>query len=159
MPVWDSPVLIAPNNQVPRRTVWQAMKPAEIVDALYRPNQGLFPGGNGAPRKMDVSNEPWTKMATKDFLPCFDKYGQFKYREWPGKTHSDAELKAVAAEEEKDLAAHPGPADWNKYGGWAAGPQLKATGRFRTEKRDGKWWLVDPSTRRGASSGAGARCA
>lgn len=147
VPVWDSPVLIAPNNQVPRRTVWQEMKPAEIVDAMYRPNQGLVPGGNGAPHKMDVSNEPWAKMETKDFLPCFDKYGQFKYREWPGKTHSDEELKAVAAEEENDLAAHPGPADWNKYGGWAAGPQLEATGRFRTEKRDGKWWLVDPEGR------------
>ena len=96
---------------------------------------------------MDVSNEPWTKMETKDFLPCFDKYGQFKHREWPGKTHSDEELKAVAAEEEKDLAAHPGPADRDKFGGWTKGPQLKATGRFRTEKLAGKWWLVDPEGR------------
>ena len=142
VPVWDSPVLLAPNNQVPRRTVWQEMAPAEIVDAIYRPNQGLV--GN---RKMDVSSEPWTKMATKDFLPCFDRYGQFKYREWPGKTHSDEELRAVAAEEERDLAAHPGPEGRDAFGGWAAGPQLKATGRFRTEKVGGKWWLVDPDGR------------
>ena len=32
-----------------------------------------------------------------------------------------------------------------KYGGWANGPQLEATGHFRTEKVDGKWWLVTPS--------------
>jgi len=148
VPVWDSPVMIAPNLQVPRRTVWQEMSPAEIVDALYRPWQNArMWQGNFARIKMDVSQEPWTKMKTADFLPCFDKYGQFKWRDWPGKIHSDAEMQAVAAEEEKDLAAHPGPADWNKYGGWAAGPQLKATGRFRTEKIDGKWWLVDPEGR------------
>ena len=148
VPVWDSPVLLAPNRQVPRRTVWEEMSPAEIVDALYRPWQEVrMWQGDRALIKMDISKEPWTKMSTKDFLPCFDKYGQFKYREWPGKTHSDAEMRAVTAEEEKDLAAHPGPKDWNKFGGWAAGPQLKATGRFRTEKVNGKWWLVDPEGR------------
>ena len=148
VPVWDSPVMMAPNSQVPRRTVWAEMSPAEIVDALYRPWQGMNGWtGRKLPIKMDISNEPWTKMKTSEFLPCFDKYGQFKYRDWPGKTRSDAEMQAVAAEEEKDLAAHPGRADWNRYGGWTGGPQLKATGRFRTEKVDGKWWLVDPEGR------------
>ena len=150
VPLWDSPVMIAPNAQVPRRTVWEEMTPAEIVDALYRPNL-RFPGwvrpGPGVKPldiKMDISNEPWTKMSTKEFLPCFDKYGQFKYREWPGKIHSDEELKAKTEAEEKDLAAHPGPKGRDEFGGWADGPKLKATGRFRTEKVDGKWWLVDP---------------
>ena len=153
LPLWDSPVMVAPNAQVPRRTEWRKMTPAEIVDALYRPNMKfpgwvkLASGGKPLDIKMDISNEPWTKMKTEEFLPCFDKYGQFKYRDWPGKTHSDDELKAAAAEEEKDLAAHPGPADRNRFGGWAKGPQLKATGRFRTEKVDGKWWLVDPEGR------------
>ena len=148
VPVWDSPVMLAPSRQVPRRTVWREMSPAEIVDSIYCPWQGLVPGWvNGLPRKMDVSKEPWTKMATKDFLPCFDKYGQFKWREWPGKTHSDDDLKAAAAEEAKDLAAHPGPTDRDEFGGWKDGPQLKATGRFRTEKVDGRWWLVDPAGR------------
>ena len=142
LPLWDSPVMIAPNKQVPRRTEWEKMNPADIVDAIYRPNQGLVRN-----RKMDVSQEPWVTMATKDFLPCFDKYGQFKHRDWPGKTHSDDELKAAAEEEEKDLAANPGPADRDRFGGWAKGPELKATGRFRTEKLDGKWWLVDPEGR------------
>ncbi len=123
LPLWDSPVMVAPNAQVPRRTEWEKMTPAEIVDALYRPNLKfpgwvvLKPGQKPLDIKMDVSNEPWTKMSTKDFLPCFDKYGQFKHREWPGKTHSDEELKAAAAEEEKDLAAHPGPAARDQFGG------------------------------------------
>ena len=110
VPLCDSPVMISPNDCTPRRTVWAEMTPAEIVDALYRPNSIMRMWmGDRSLIEMDVSNEPWTKMPTKDFLPCFDKYGQFKYREWPGKTHSDEELKAVTAEEEKDLAAHPGP--------------------------------------------------
>ena len=137
VPVWDSPVMIVRSRLLPRRTVWAEMKPAEIVDALYCPHERR-------PIMMDVSKEPWTGMATADFLPCFDRYGQFKWREWPGKTHSDEELKAVTAEEEADLAAHPGPDGRDRFGGWAAGPRLEATGRFRTEKRDGRWWLVDP---------------
>ena len=154
LPLWDSPMMVAPNAQVPRRTVWEEMSPAEIVDALYRPNTAFrpskFPPAPGKATlsvKMDVSQEPWAKMSRKEFLPCFDKYGQFKHREWPGKTHSDEELKAAAAEEEKDLAAHPGPADRDRFGGWAKGPSLEATGRFRVEKVDGKWWLVDPDGR------------
>ena len=140
-PVGADPGLILPISQVPRQIVWQKMSPSEIVDSWYRPYEPR------AWMKMPLENEPWTKMKTADFLPCIDRYGQFKYREWPGKTHSDDELQAAAAEEAKDLAAHPGPADWNIFGGWAKGPQRKATGRFRTEKVDGKWWLVDPEGR------------
>ena len=44
----------------------------------------------------------------------------------------------TTGEKAKDLAANPGPADRNGYGGWTAGPQLKATGRFRTEKIGGR---------------------
>ncbi len=145
VPLWDSPVMIAANNQVPRKTEWQKMTPAEIIDALYRPHQ-KFNGwvGKRLPIKMDISQEPWTKMKTEDFLPCFDTFGQFKWRDWPGKTHSDEELKAGMAAEEADLAAHPGPADRDKFGGWTKGPKQEATGRFYTKKIDGKWWLVDP---------------
>ena len=39
---------------------------------------------------------------------------------------------------------HPKPAEWDKYGGWLKGPRLRASGNFRTEKVNGKWWLVDP---------------
>ena len=153
--IGDTPVLIAPNRQVPRRTAWREMTPAEIVDAWYRPCQA-FNGwvGERLPIKRVDATEPWAKMKTADFLPCIDRFGQFKHRDWPGKTHSEAELKASADEEEKDLVAHPGPNDRNRFGGWTAGPQLRATGRFRTEKVDGKWWLVDPEGRLFWSFGA-----
>ena len=145
VPLWDSPVMLLSNRQTPRQTEWAKMKPAEIVDALYRPHQRMNGWvGKKLPIKMDVSNEPWAKMETKDFLPCFDKYGQFKYREWPGKTHSDEELKSGMDAEAAELAAKPGPAGWDKFGGWAQGPKQEATGRFYPKKIEGRWWLVDP---------------
>lgn len=87
---------------------------------------------------------PWMRLPAKDFFPIIDEYGQFKHRDWPGKTHSDEDLKKAAEAERSDLAAHPGPEDWDQYGGWAKGPKREATGRFRVEKVDGKWWMVDP---------------
>jgi len=78
------------------------------------------------------------------FFPMIDEFGQYMHKDWPGKTHSLVEMHARIAEEEKDLAASPGPTDWDRYGGYAVGPQLDATGFFRVAKHDGKWWLVDP---------------
>lgn len=89
------------------------------------------------------------------FFPFIDRYGQFSRKEWPGKIHSDADLVADRTAEDGDLAAHSGPADGDRFGGWAAGPQLDATGHFRVEKLDGRWWLVDPDGRLFWSNGVG----
>jgi len=88
-------------------------------------------------------------FSAKTFLPFVDKYGQFAHVDWPGKIHGDEELAASRAAEDKWLEEHrKSPiSESDAYGGWAGGPQLKATGFFRTEKVDGKWWLVDPEGR------------
>ncbi|MHC4701273.1 MAG: beta-galactosidase, partial [Planctomycetota bacterium] len=86
-------------------------------------------------------------LDAKTFLPFIDEFGQYIHRDWPGKTHSVAELIDHGKAEEKDLAAHPGPGGRNRYGGWTAGPELEATGFFRVDKYRGKWWLVDPEGR------------
>lgn len=86
-------------------------------------------------------------MDPEEFFPLIDEFGQYRHREWPGKTHSEAELQAARERETAELAANPRPASWDEWGGWAEGPQLEATGFFRVEKVDGKWWLVDPSGR------------
>ncbi len=80
-----------------------------------------------------------------EFFPLIDEFGQYRRRDWPGKTHSEDELRQALDRETAELAAAPRPASWNEWGGWADGPRLEATGFFRTEKVDGKWWLVDPS--------------
>jgi hypothetical protein len=87
------------------------------------------------------------KEADKTFFPLIDAFGQYVHKDWPGKTHSLDELRQHREQEESDIAAHPGPADWDQYGGWKSGPKLASSGRFRTEKRQGKWWLVDPEGR------------
>jgi hypothetical protein len=139
VPMWDSPVIITEYISVPRQYNWTKETPYAIIDSFYKP-------GMSNPMKAlpPPGSAPWMKMTTEEFLPCIDKYGQFRHRTWPGKTQSDADLKAAAATEEKDLVAHPGPTDRSRFGGWSAGPRLKATGRFRTEKYGDKWWLVDP---------------
>lgn len=86
-------------------------------------------------------------LDTSTFLPFIDEFGQYIHKEWPGKTHSTEELIAHGRAETQDLRVHPGPKDRNQYGGWSAGPQLKATGFFRVEKYQDKWWLVDPEGR------------
>ena len=137
----DTSGVVADGGFVSRRYDWQKETPFAVVDSFYCPGDfarrsKAFPGVH--------TNAPWLKLATKDFLPCIDRYGQFRHRDWPGKTRTDADLKRAAEAEAEDLAAHPGPRDRNAYGGWTKGPWLKATGRFRAEKLDGKWWLVDP---------------
>ncbi len=98
----------------------------------------------GAVENIVRKDSPWVKLTEKDFSPYIDKYGQFKHGEWPDKVHSDADFAVQRAKEEKDLAAHPGPKGWDKWGGWADGPQLPKTGGFSTTKWNGKWWIVDP---------------
>ena len=81
------------------------------------------------------------------FFPLIDTFGQYRHKNWPGKVHSLSDLQQRREIEARELAAEPGPIDWNQYGGWVKGPQFKATGFFRTEKYNGKWWLVDPEGR------------
>ncbi len=98
-------------------------------------------------KKSEAQVAEFAKMNADTFFPFIDQYGQFKWKEWPDKVHSDADLRRMRDKEREDLAAHPGPDRRDKFGGWLDGPQLKATGAFRVEKVDGKWWMVDPEGR------------
>ena len=91
-----------------------------------------------------VGSPDWARsVAPAAYLPFVDKFGQFAHGDWKGKVSSADELRADLAAENASLK--PAPASWDGYGGWRNGPQLAATGNFRTEKVDGKWWLVTPS--------------
>jgi len=92
-------------------------------------------------------NLPSEQELKSSFFPFINIFGQYIHADWPGKTRSIEDMHDYTSQESADLAGHPGPEDWNKYGGWAAGPQLRATGHFRAEKYNGKWWLVDPQGR------------
>ncbi|MFC1713070.1 beta-agarase [Candidatus Poribacteria bacterium] len=89
----------------------------------------------------------WMSMDKGEFFPIIDKYGQFIHKDWPGKTTSPDDLVQRREKEDADLSEHPGPDGWNGYGGWESGPKLEATGYFRVEKHEDRWWLVDPDGR------------
>lgn len=130
--------------------------PSNVTQILF------FVTKTGAARQFEVSAiraageytppTAWTSDADP-FFPFIDELGQYKHKSWPGKTASAADLVAQREAEAKDLAARAGPADWDKFGGWAAGPQREATGFFRTERINGKWWLITPEGRLFFSSG------
>ncbi|MCU1750485.1 beta-galactosidase [Pseudomonas sp. 6D_7.1_Bac1] len=76
-----------------------------------------------------------------------DAYGQSTRAKWPEKVGSDEQLKAAANKEQQQLKnwlAERERSSLDKFGGWSKGPGFKASGFFRTEKRDGRWYLVTP---------------
>jgi hypothetical protein len=101
--------------------------------------------------RIEVSNiRPFGSSKLPDltnFFPFIDKYGQYNHKDWPGKIHADADLKTAREQEDADLAGHQNPQKLDQYGGWADGPRLTATGYFRVEKYQSKWWFVDPEGR------------
>ncbi len=90
---------------------------------------------------------PEALESAETFYPCLDRFGQYRHSDWPGKLKDVSEWKIRAADEERDLAAHPAPAERTRFGGWTGGPQLEATGGFRVEKYRGKWFFADPEGR------------
>lgn len=128
----------------------RTVDPANVTQLLVFLNQPTLP------HAVEVSDiratgswtppTAWTSDAAP-YFPLIDTFGQYRHKDWPGKVHSLEELRARKEAEGKRLAGEAGPEGWNQYGGWAAGPQLTASGFFRVEKHEGKWWLVDPAGR------------
>jgi len=122
----------------------------------------LFTASTPTDNTVEVSNlrafgkyetPKWASMNKEAFFPFIDEFGQFIHKDWPGKTKSVEDMQKRRDEEKAQLESDAGPKEWDKWGGWANGPQLKATGNFRTEKHNGKWWLVDPDGRLFFSTG------
>jgi len=149
-----------------RLAPWMLDKPLELVgmrgfpaavdgdafDVRKTTELHIFLGKPDAPGAFDVikieaDEKPLTLLKADTFLPFVDAFGQFAHVEWPGKIHSEDELQKAKADEARWLSENKGPADRDSWGGWSAGPQLKATGHFRAEKVNGTWWLVDPDGR------------
>ncbi len=77
-------------------------------------------------------------------FPFIDRFGQYKHDTWPGKLANEAQFADRIREEDNALTANPSLPGRDAYGGWADGPQRDATGWFRAEQIDGKWWFVTP---------------
>ncbi len=85
---------------------------------------------------------PEAVNSPETFFPFVDRYGQYMHDDWPDKIRQDVDFrKALAKERNARKGRIP---HWNRFGGWAAGPQLEKKGYFYPAKHDGKWYLVDP---------------
>ena len=74
-----------------------------------------------------------------------DSFGQFLPGEWPEKVRSAEMLRAKGAEEERTVAQWLADSPRrDRFGGLLEAGGFRATGFFRTEPRDGRWWLVTP---------------
>lgn len=84
---------------------------------------------------------------SKPVLPkgkLIDELGQSTLHEWSGKTRSVSEMKQRVQAQYKHAAKQTWPAEFTRWGGWKAKKLGDATGFFRVQKADGRWWLVDP---------------
>lgn len=82
--------------------------------------------------------------------PLVDEFGQWIPESWPGKASNLNQLISDWRAEEQSFAQSKKSVSDNfgygKFGGYRNGSAqpMRATGFFRTEKQDGRWWLVDP---------------
>ncbi|NER59609.1 beta-agarase [Pseudomonas sp. MAFF212428] len=86
-------------------------------------------------------------LQTAAYTGLIDGYGQFTRGRWPEKIVNDDQLKAAAQREQQQLKgwlAEQGRLKRDTYGGVSGGTAFEAKGFFRTEKRDGRWFLVTP---------------
>ncbi len=90
-------------------------------------------------RNVNLTMEPKDSILSP--IPVVDEFGQWIPDQWDGKANSLEDLKAIWDEEDKSLQTN----DFNvsKYGGYLD-TKAKATGFFRVQKIDGKWWFIDP---------------
>jgi len=89
--------------------------------------------------------------AVLESKPLVDEFGQWNDADWPEKAKSLADLKRAWADEEMSLK--PGQFDFCKYGGYKQ-TKATATGFFRVEKINDRWWFVDPDGHLFFSTGA-----
>jgi hypothetical protein len=73
--------------------------------------------------------------------PLVDEFGQYTHANWPGKAHSLDDLKHAWSAEA--AALKDTKTERCEYGGFL-NTSAKATGFFRVEQIDGRWWFVDP---------------
>ena len=130
--------------------LWSMPDPAKIGELT------ILPFGDLPAEDIRIGNvriRPWNVPVGKAkgpldeaIFPFVDQYGQYVHREWPGKIDADADLIAARRAEDADFKEHPGPADWDSYGGWAKG-RAEGDGAFPHREGRGRWWLVDPEGR------------
>jgi hypothetical protein len=87
-----------------------------------------------------ATNDPGD--AVLEGKPLVDEFGQYTHVDWPGKAHTLKELKENW-DAEASLLQNSTLTNRDSFGGFL-GTQATATGFFRVEQIDGRWWFIDP---------------
>ncbi len=75
-------------------------------------------------------------------IPAVDEFGQWNLGDYEGKIHSLDQLQNEWKIEDKEDVSGA-VYNYSKFGGYTQ-MKVRATGFFRTEKINGRWWFVDP---------------
>lgn len=145
----DSPEAFEPASAKPNgwRSHWKSFDPSNVTSCR------LVIRSSESEIKLEAINAhlawPYGEKANQSLLtlPHIDRFGQSIPLAWPNKVATEDDLKQHAKAEAASLNTTAAHNNTNQYGGYLQGPQLNATGYFRTEKHQGKWWLVDPEGR------------
>lgn len=119
----------------------------QIIVFVNKPNQDHVIEIEQIRSSGECDDTCWYTEPVEKLFPMIDQFGQYIHKDWPGKVESESDLASRKRDEAAELVAHPGPGQWDRFGGWADGPKLTATGSFRVQQYHGKWWLVDPDGR------------
>ena len=76
------------------------------------------------------------------YVGIVDAFGQYRPGEWPEKVSSAAMLRA--GRDEAQAARAPPLPKRDRFGGLMGTGRFHPTGYFRTERRNGRWWLITP---------------
>ena len=153
---------LASIGKVPRNSFWLSTGgtygPLDAVTALGVSMQNSLGDPSLEIRSVRLAKEdPGSDVL--DPKPVVDEFGQWKPVDWPGKVQNLGQLQRAWAAEEGEL--RPGDYGTGRYGGYLS-TQAKATGFFRVEQVNDRWWFVDPeghlffsTSSTGIGSGAG----
>ena len=135
---------LASVGKVPRDSFWISTGgtygPLDTVTALGVSMQQPLGSPTLEIRSVRLAREdPGSDVLDKK--PVVDQFGQWIPVDWPGKVKSHEQLQREWAAEEASLRA--GDFGWCEYGGYL-NTKAKATGFFRVEQVDRRWWFVDP---------------
>ncbi|MCW5964996.1 MAG: hypothetical protein KIT83_13230 [Bryobacterales bacterium] len=145
---------LASVGKVPRNSFWigtgGVYGPLNAVDAIGV--SMITPLGKPTLEIRSVAlakEDPGSDVLEKK--PVVDEFGQWIPSDWNGKVRNLADAQKSWATEEAALKA--GDFGYSKFGGYAH-TKVKATGFFRVEEIDGRWWFVDPEGHLFFSTGA-----
>jgi hypothetical protein len=150
----DADELASTVNQ-PRASYWINIEagghaPVKTVSALSVTMRYPAHAASVEIRKVSLSQTDPGDAVLDGGTPLMDAYGQYRHVDWRGKATSIEALKREWAAESRMLIPKGSPPC--RYGGFA-GPRRKATGFFRVEQVDQRWWFVDPEGCRFWSAG------